>query len=138
MHAIASMVEKLRTDRQAYGLVLANGGFLSKEAAGVYSAQPVENWQPSTVDLQPEIDALAAPQLLAESCEAQVETYTVTYAKGAPQRAYVIARNEKGRILGRIRNGDLQLAQALADNDPAGRTARFEHEGGTNYLVGIL
>ncbi|WP_422266861.1 hypothetical protein, partial [Sphingorhabdus sp.] len=89
MHAIVSMVEKLRADRQAYGLVLANGGFLSKEAAGIYSAQPVENWQPSTVDLQPEIDALAATQLLAESCEAKVETYTVTYAKGAPQRAYV-------------------------------------------------
>jgi acetyl-CoA C-acetyltransferase len=137
MHAIVSMVEKLRADRQAYGLVLANGGFLSKEAAGIYSAQPVENWQPSTVDLQPEIDALAAPQLLEESCDAQVETYTVTYTKGVPQRAYIIARNEKGRILGRIRNGDQQLAQSLAENDPTGRTARFEHEDGTNFLVGI-
>ncbi|MBK9431889.1 MAG: hypothetical protein IPN50_05540 [Sphingomonadales bacterium] len=67
----------------------------------------------------------------------QVETYTVTYTKGVPQRAYIIARNEKGRILGRIRNGDQQLAQSLAENDPTGRTARFEHEDGTNFLVGI-
>jgi acetyl-CoA C-acetyltransferase len=40
MHAIATMVERLRADPDAFGLVLANGGFLSKEAVGVYSARP--------------------------------------------------------------------------------------------------
>lgn len=137
MHAIATMVERLRADRNGFGMVLANGGFLSKEAAGIYSCQPAENWKPSATDLQPEIDALPAPTLLEESCEAPLESYTVTYAKGEPQRAYVIARNDKGRILGRIRNGDTTLAKILADNDPAGRTARFIREDGTNYFVGL-
>ena len=35
-HGIAAMVETLRQDRGAYGLVLANGGFMSKQSAGVY------------------------------------------------------------------------------------------------------
>ena len=35
MHAIASMVRALRADPGAYGLVGANGGFLSKYSVGV-------------------------------------------------------------------------------------------------------
>lgn len=38
MHGIASTIERIRDNKNDYGLVLANGGWMSKEAAGVYSS----------------------------------------------------------------------------------------------------
>ena len=70
MHAIATMVERLRASPGEFGLILANGGFLSKEAAGIYSTEPAENWRPRRDDAgQQEIDEAPAPLLLAEKTE---------------------------------------------------------------------
>ncbi len=46
MHGIAAMVETLRADPGSFGLVLANGGFLSKEAVGIYSTTAPKSWSP--------------------------------------------------------------------------------------------
>ena len=40
MHAIASMVERLRLDPGAPDSIGANGGFRSKYAVGIYSTKP--------------------------------------------------------------------------------------------------
>src|SRR3546814_21085211 len=50
MHAIATMAERLCASPGDYGLVLANGGFLSPEAVGVYSTEPVSGWHPPADD----------------------------------------------------------------------------------------
>ena len=42
MHSIARMAEVLRGDRNARGLVTANGGYLTKHAFGVYSSQAAD------------------------------------------------------------------------------------------------
>jgi acetyl-CoA C-acetyltransferase len=136
MHAIATMVERLRAAPKDFGLVLANGGFLSKEAAGIYSARPRENWQPvSSAALQARLDAQAAPPLLGENADAVVETYTVTFAKGEPARGYVIARNAAGRIL--ARGGDRAMLGQLLAEDPVGRTVSIVHDNGVNSLAAI-
>jgi acetyl-CoA C-acetyltransferase len=138
MHAIASMVERLRSDRDAYGLVLANGGFLSKEAAGVYSAQAPTRWKPvSSSDLQAAIDSAPAPALVNESTDAVIESFTVTYARDAPERGYILGRNEKGRILARARSGHRATLTALAKNDPIGKTACITHREKANYLDAV-
>lgn len=135
MHAIATMAEKLRASPRTYGLVLANGGFLSKEAAGIYSTEPAQNWQPRKDEAgQCEIDQASAPALLAENCEAVVETYTVTYKNGRPSRGYVIASNERGRVLARVRTGHRATMISLAEKDPIGARVRIVHEGGVNFL----
>lgn len=135
MHAIATMVDILRAHPDDYGLVLANGGFLSKEAVGIYSARPKVDWTPvSSAAIQAEIDTAPAPLLLAESTEAVVETYTVAYGKGQPQRGYVIAANDKGRVLARVRTGHRATLNALKAEDPVGRSVRITHEDGINYL----
>jgi acetyl-CoA C-acetyltransferase len=137
MHAIATMVERLRADRGKYGLVLANGGFLSKEAGGVYSTTPPDAWAPvSSADLQSAIDTAPKPNLLSETTSGTVLSYTVTYAKGAPQRAFIIAENQNGRVLARLRNGDTATLQALISEDPIGKTWSVTHEGGVNYFDG--
>src|SRR5690606_20682119 len=86
MHAIAAMVDKLRKAPGEYGLVLANGGFLSKEAVGIYSTTPVEHWQAQTTDTKVLAGADAPPPLLAKSTEAIIDSYTVTWRKGRPSR----------------------------------------------------
>lgn len=135
LHAIATMAEKLRAAPNEFGLILANGGFLSKEAVGIYSATPKANWRPvSSAEIQAEIDDREAPQLLAESTEAMVETYTVTYKKGRPSRGFVIASTPEGRILARVRNGHRATLAALAARDPVGSKVRITHESGINFV----
>ena len=46
MHAIASMIDRLRSDPGSHGLVGANGGYLSKHAVGIYSTTPPREWRP--------------------------------------------------------------------------------------------
>jgi hypothetical protein len=97
MHAIATMAERLRASPGQFGLVLANGGFLSKEAAGVYSTEPVERWQPRRDDGgQRAIDNAPAPTLLAETTDAVIDSYTVTWKKGSLRAAMSSPRTKRG------------------------------------------
>lgn len=136
MHGIAEMVSRLRETPSAYGLVLANGGFLSKEAAGVYSTEAPAAWQPvSNAAIQAECDAQAGPRLLSESVSATIESWSVTWAKGVPQRGYVFARTADGaRILARTRKDEAEKLHALADPDAIGKTVTIVHEDGTNLI----
>ena len=134
LHAIATMAERLRAAPGSFGLVLANGGFLSKEAAGIYSTTPAA-WRASTdAAVQALVDAQVAPPLLAQSTQATVETFTVTYARGKPSRGFVIAATPEGRILARVRTGHRATLAALAAHDPVGTTVRITHADGVNWL----
>lgn len=135
MHAIATMAERLRAEPGAYGLVLANGGFLSKEAAGVYSTKPVKAWRPRPADaVQAGISSATGPALLAETTAAVIESYSVTWKKGRTSRGYVVASNEKGRILARVRTGHRSTLQSMHGTDLIGRTVVIVHEEGVNYV----
>lgn len=138
LHAIATMVERLRERPGDYGLILANGGFLTKEAAGVYSTEPPAQWAPqSSAAIQAQVDAQAAPPLLAEDCNATIETYTVVYKSGQPSRGYVIAANDKGRILARTGKDDAAMLAELAARDAVGRTVRVEVRDGINTIAAL-
>ena len=135
MHAIAAMAERLRASPGEFGLVLANGGFLSKEAVGIYSTEPIERWQPRRDDGgQRDIEDAPAPALLAETTDAVIDSYTVTWKKGRPSRGYVIASNEQGRVLARGRTGHRATLASLAEQDAIGRSVRIVHEQGVNFV----
>jgi len=135
MHAIATMVERLRGDPGAFGLVLANGGFLSKEAAGVYSTTAKADWTPiSSHGLQAKLDGEPPMPIAALSGEGVVGSYTVTYKKGVPQRGYVALRSAEGRTLARAETGHRATLTALAAEDLLGRTVRVEVRDGVNFL----
>jgi acetyl-CoA C-acetyltransferase len=134
MHAIATMADRLRQAPGEYGLILANGGFLSKEAVGIYSATPVEQWRAQSIGTKGLPCADAPPRLLATSTEAIIDSYTVTWSKGRPSRGFVIASTDEGRILARARSGHRATLRSLHDADPIGRCVRIAHEKGVNYL----
>ena len=135
MHAVATMVERLRSRPGEFGLVLANGGFLTNEAVGIYSTTPKAEWAPvSSAQVQQEIDDAPAPPCLTQSTEAVIETYTVTSKRGQRSRGYVIAEALEGRILARARTGDDAMLAALQAGDPVGQRVRITHEQGVNLI----
>jgi acetyl-CoA C-acetyltransferase len=94
MHAIATMIERIRRDRDAHGLVVALGGYMSKHSAAVYSGKLARTWAPvssaaaqtcASVDTGIRIDEHA-------SGAAHIESYAAIYAKAAPAGGFVVAR----------------------------------------------
>ena len=92
MHGIVSMTEWLRDHRSDYGLVLANGGWMTKEAVGVWSTTRPDTFTPVEAAAKPieKVDLTSAPS------EGTIETYTVTYGKTGPTSGIIFARTESG------------------------------------------
>lgn len=137
MHAIAEAVARCRAEPASRALVLANGGFLSKEAAGIYSSEPLPGWQPqSSAAIQAGCDAQAHPRLLSEDAEGALESFTVTFAKGEAQRGYAFLRTDDGaRILARTAKGEAALLAAATREGVAGQRLRVRHIDGINTLA---
>ena len=94
MHAIATMADKLRADPTARGLVVANGGYLSKHSAAVYSCQAPAAWQPISSSVA-QAEAKADTGIKVDetaSGAATIETYAAIVSKGTPADGFVVAR----------------------------------------------
>ncbi len=136
MHGIAEMVARCRSDRDAYGLVFANGGYLTKSSFGVYSARPtVGAWRrtdPATY--QREIDAASGPGFTeTPDGAATVEAFTVVHAQGVPAVAIVVGRqaSDGRRFLAQTHDG---LA-ALIDTQVVGRRLTVTAGSPVNHAV---
>jgi len=138
-HGIAALVERLRKNRGSFGLVLANGGFMSKESAGIYSTLVPDNWSIiDNQDIQNFIDNRPVINLLNENCKANIEGFCLEYKRDIPQSGYVIAKNERGRILAKIKPNSTDILKLLATNgDVVGKTAEFSHDKGYNYIIDL-
>ncbi|MEM6317093.1 MAG: enoyl-CoA hydratase-related protein [Bacteroidota bacterium] len=131
MHAIASLVENLRKDRGSFGLVYANGGWMSKHAVGVYSTTPIEgDWEPSdSQPFQAKVDAIPKMKTNRQPTgEAILETYTIHYFKGFPVKAIVIGRLKETneRFYATTQMVETETVQALAQKDLIGSTIFVE------------
>lgn len=138
-HGIATLVQSLRKDRGAYGLVLANGGFMSKESSGIYSTNAPDDW--SVIDNRDDqrfIDNRPCVNLLEEDCEAKIEGFCIRYNRDIPESGYIIAKNDQGRILAKIKSNNYNMLKLLSKNiDVVGKHAKFSHESGYNYIVDL-
>lgn len=121
MHAIASMVHRLRAAPGQFGLVAANGGFLSKYSVGIYSTKPSQWKGFDSKALQAEIDGWAVPPIDPHPTgRGRIETYTIDYQSAQP-RALVIGRTPaNSRFVARA--DDLALVQNMIDHDPTHAT----------------
>ncbi len=137
-HAIATMVEKLRGKPGSFGLVGANGGHLSKYAAGVYSTRPRAFAICDSAAIQARVDAQPAPRLAHEADgPATIETYTVVYGKDGPTHAIVVGRLEGSgdRFFANTHEGDLETLQAFVERDCLGHAAHVRSFGIGNRLA---
>lgn len=130
MHGIVSMTEWLRDHPRQSGLVLANGGWMTKEAVGVWSTERPDAFTP--------VEAMAKPSekvvLTAAPGSGTVETYTVTYGKDGPM---------SGIIFGRTASGERFIAAAapeamprlLEEESPVGLAVTVTTEDERNTFV---
>ena len=112
-HSISQMLRSLRARPRAFGLVTANGNYVTKHSFGVYSTEPPAGpWRrESPALLQSQMDALPkAPFTETPQGAATIETYTVMHGRDGPDFAVVF-----GRL-----NATGQRFVANLPDDPAG------------------
>ncbi len=101
MHAIVSLVERLRAAPGTLGLVSGLGWYMTKHAVGIYgTTAPGRPWTRTDRDRQQAaIEALPRPAYVASaSGPARIETYSVLHERdGTPCEAIIIARLADGQ-----------------------------------------
>lgn len=140
-HSIAEMVKQVRTRPGSYGMVTANGGLLTKHAAGIYStATPKTPWQqPDDARIQKEIDTASGPKVHlnpAPAGAARIETYTVLNGPGGPERGVIIGRLVEGgsRFIANAPD-DRETLLRLEEIDALGLGGRVTADGKINRFV---
>ena len=140
MHSLATMVERLRERPGAYGMVTANGWFLTKQSVGIYSTtppdRPFEREDPAVI--QREIDALQHPEIVDRpDGKATIETYTVSHDRSGYRLGIVIGRDSEGRRFVANTPGDPATLADLESREGVGRTGtvRRSDDGRTNLFV---
>jgi len=123
MHGIAEVVAQCRTKPGSWGMVTANGGYLTKHSFGIYSTTPANDWVRDDPEVyQAQVDALKGPPLTetpdGEGC---IEAFTVMHERGVPQPATIIGRLDSGeRFLARLTDDPA----SLIDTPVIGRRVR--------------
>jgi acetyl-CoA C-acetyltransferase len=122
IHAVATMVDALRSDPGSFGLVTGVGWYMTRHSVGIYGTSPGPARSPddgpavegptlaagSDVEraggfawADPQRAVLSLPQCSPDADakgEVVVETYSVSYGRdGTPQRAVVACRTPEGR-----------------------------------------
>jgi acetyl-CoA C-acetyltransferase len=130
MHAIATVVTDLREQPGEFGLVWANGGFVTKHAFGVYSTTPVGEFRHDKP--QAEIDALPRRELaLAQDAAgtATIEAYTVMFDRnGTPDRSIAACLLADGRRAWGT-SDVLEVTSAMCEGEWVGRTVDLDASG---------
>ncbi len=127
LHAIASMAGYLRQHREKFGLVLANGGWMSKEAAGIWSTARPNVFHPA----QPAASPGETITIAAAPGKGYVETYTIVHGKDGPTKGIIFARTDSGeRFIAVAAPG--ALAHMLSEHGPVGLPVTVTTEGEVN------
>ncbi|MCX4098455.1 acetyl-CoA acetyltransferase [Nocardia sp. alder85J] len=119
-HAVATLMNRLRESPGSYGMITANGGYLTKHAIGLYSTEPPEQGF-RREDVQARVDAEpTTPAPAGYEGTATVESWTVVYDRaGLPEKGFVVARTPGGaRALAAATDAD--WVARLATDDVAG------------------
>jgi acetyl-CoA C-acetyltransferase len=136
-HAIARMVEVLRTDPTGFGCTTALGWYISKHATGIWSASPPVHGfrRADKTASQARVDARPRREP-AGLIDAQVtlEATAVAFERdGSPSLGIVTGLTADGRrAIANTRDPD--LLQAVTTETREGDTMRLENDGSTNTV----
>jgi acetyl-CoA C-acetyltransferase len=137
-HALAAMVERLRRDRDALGLVHGLGWSCTKHALAVLGGSPApRGWQRvDTRAIQVAVDTAPAPTVVdSASGPARVETYTVVHGRdGAPERGVAIVRLADERRTVASLPTERDVLESFERAEGVGRPGRVGEAGGRNVF----
>ena len=122
-HSIAEMVAKVRSKPGSMGLVTANGNYVTKQSAGIYSTEPPKKpFKPKDPSLyQAEIDADKGPATTeTPSGKGTIETYTVMHDRKGPSYAILFGRDAEGRRFIANTPEDATLLRDMTERDYLG------------------
>lgn len=138
-HSIAAAVRKARANPGQFGLVTANGNYVTKHSFGVYSTTPVKGkWQREAPSkLQGELDAMPkAPFTESPSGDATIETYTIMHGKNGPEFGVVIGREtSSGKRFVANPPAEPAVLADLQAKDSLKRPGKVTHKDGHNTFV---
>ena len=137
-HSIAEMMNKVRAKPGSRGLVTANGNYVTKQSAGIYSvAPPDKKFAPKdpaiyqeaiTGDVGPTVTEVA-------NGKAQIETYTVMHDRKGPSYSILFARLEDGSRFIANTPDDKSLLADMTEQDYLGSAGTVVHEDGLNIFT---
>jgi acetyl-CoA C-acetyltransferase len=136
LHAVAAMVERLRREPGARGLVTGNGWYLTRHAAIVLASAPRER-APSPPEAPPPEPAIPETIATTEPAEgrARLEAYTVLYDReGAPARGIAVGSTLAGRRFVANTPDERALLEAFVAVENVGRAGRVRPVDGRNLF----
>ena len=137
-HSIAEMMNVVRARPGSFGMVTANGNYLTKHSAGLYSTEPTKGpWKrEDPKKFQAELDALPKRRVETEPTgTGTVETYCVTYGKDAPERGYILGRLDgTGDRFVAMTPDDPALVGDMLTREQLGRKVSVSETGGRNIF----
>jgi acetyl-CoA C-acetyltransferase len=137
-HSIAEMMNVVRRQPGSFGMVTANGNYLTKHSAGLYSTEPVQgSWRrEDPKKFQAELDARPKQRVNTKPGGiGTIETYCVAYGKDAPERAYIFGRlDSSGERFVAMTGNDPALLADMLTTDQLGRRVFVREQGGRNIF----
>ncbi len=134
--SITEMMRRLRASPGEFGLVNANGNWVTKHAYGAYSTTPFEGrWQRESPSiLQSQLDKLPkAPFTECANGPATIETYTVMHDKRGPSYSVLLGRlSATGERFIANTPADAAVLADLQDREGLGRAGVVQHTDGRN------
>lgn len=139
MHGIVDMLHRLRQHPGEYGLLNANGWFLTKHSMGIYSTAPSERSyaQLGTEETQEIASDKKVSVTESPTALGTIETYTVNFDKNnQPEKGFIIGRDENGERFIANTPKDQSLLKELCEKDGAiGRKGSIARKGKLNLFT---
>lgn len=138
-HSIAEMMNVVRARPGSYGMVTANGMYLTKHSTGLYSTEPMKGaWRREDPNrLQAELDGRPKRRVNPHPTgTGTIETYCVTYGRDAPEKAYVLGRlDESGDRFVAMSGNDPALLNDMLTREQLGRKVTIAQRDGRNVFI---
>jgi acetyl-CoA C-acetyltransferase len=137
-HAVASLMQRLRAKPGSFGLVNANGWYITKHSIGIYSTEPPAGpWhREDPAQYQDAIlDQVVPPFSETPAGPATVETYTVLHGRQGPERGLVIGRLADGTRFVANTPGDPETLRAMVERDMLGAPGQVSSHEGLNTFT---
>ena len=138
MHAIAEIVERIRRARDSFGIVVANGGYLSKHSVGIYAGNLTSPWSP--ISSSREQHRAKAGNSIAVTEKAtgtgRIESHAAIYANGKPTSGFILGRLDgtNARFLALVDLEDQASLAGLFEDDVIGRSVSVVNDDNVNYF----
>jgi acetyl-CoA C-acetyltransferase len=138
MHSIVTMMEKTRAKPGSFGMVTANGWYVTKHALGIYSTTPMKGpWRrEDPQSYQRDLDAMVHPDVEPKpDGEGVVETYTVMHDRSGPKMGIIVGRLPSGKRFIAHTPNDIATLNDLMERETLGRRGRVTTGEKTNLFV---